>query len=1258
MEFLLECVENHYLGSGNTPVYGGVDFFMWGNKNKEDYTSKVIQIIHRFSLSSESYEPIFNNIILISQKKDEELIDLTRRINLFFSSKEIEIFVDFEVVESLQLTSLVERINSKNDKCLFLIYEVENYYKKLSSHISDHIDSVGSDRVESNYINLINNIDFLSNIDLDLKYLILDSDYMLPVGEEILSPLYSIEKLSMNGFQQQEKKDFIFPLIKMLEEKGIVEVIAYIEKNNDIHDKDFLKLQLLQKLRIEKGDNFAARTIENILEEIHVSDSLSIEAAIIIAEISLNIMKKSYITEFIEYIVENTMSYKHLEKVYDVSVKIENEDLLQKIEIKLNKYFPESEKIKYIALNKYLKNNDFSGALSCLNNDDNIELRRYLDFNCRNNKMIYDNPSNFLMLTFNEVPEFYYRNFLIIKEILLKEKNFNSMYFIIDFSSGKLSKNQLFKSKIELIEEIFLLPQEVVEKSDFYNLAFNIFEDVFDSYIMQDDLLKAYIDIERLLSHERSQSLGSIFLYKLLFKKIRGFNFEIIGKSDFLDLFDQNETIDADRSLDFYKVIFFHFFKDKDALILDGSYTDIPDDIFSGNQNDVDSLIKLIFRISITYIDKEEFAYLLNINMYIVYNIARKSSFKNVDLYFLTNILSKLCVEGKTQFVRDMMLNLFIFAKDNVERRKIACLAYADISLRLKDPICSLSFIVFSLEEKLKVHDFYSLHEVIVRAFRDLKLYSFSLEFIEILECKLSAYDNAFYEQVYNKILFLKISIKINEVMKNKGEGYSEFLDQIIGFYESEKKSNNDCGPIILILLQMYKFCVDNNFELNQVFLNVIDEVKCFSLGSNINNKISKLILEKDFNIIFEIYKDILNASYSENLEKDFVNFRTVIKSTLNSLDFFQPLEYLFMSEMLVDNTYSDVNSNFFGKNIKSYEDMFDFKNNLELILSSSDVYFLVLDQFNKLVVGHCSSNDINFFNELNFDIEKYKDWNKYFPRNYGFYDPQKDGNLFFDAISSINIGIDFELSKNSIIFIDPLIHSITPKVFNNNSIFWGSNQSVSLSPSIRWLSNNIAFDHLLPKNNNLKAWISDNDRNGYLLNSLASNFSEEGGVFERYNIQLERTHGLPTHISNSKLAIVAAHGGVSYTNSSFSTISDEGDLRVNYLDFAERLQNCKVVILFVCNSGRFDPHPEYSTTISLQKELLNKGCSAVIASPWPLKGFMTIKWLPKFMECWVDEKKLLQEAVFEANSYIDSYYNDPSDSLALTIYGNPFIKF
>ncbi len=404
---------------------------------------------------------------------------------------------------------------------------------------------------------------------------------------------------------------------------------------------------------------------------------------------------------------------------------------------------------------------------------------------------------------------------------------------------------------------------------------------------------------------------------------------------------------------------------------------------------------------------------------------------------------------------------------------------------------------------------------------------------------------------------------------------------------------------------------------------------------------------------------EILNTNYSENLEKDFINFRTIVKSNLSSLNVFSSMEYIFILEMLVDNTYSDINSNFFGKNIKSYEDLSTFVSEFNEVLAEVDIFYLTLDQHNNLVVCHCSNeNNINILKYPDFNFKKYQDWNLKYPRDYGYYDAEKDGNLFYESFSAFNIASEIEFNQNSIFFLDPLIHSITPKLFNSNSMFWGNIKSVSLSPSIRWLSNNILFQHSQSENGVLKAWISDDDANGYLLNSMASSFSEQGGVFEKYNIELDRTHGLPKDISNSKLAIIAAHGGVSYTNSNFSTISDEGNLRVHYLDFADRIQNCTVVILFVCNSGRFDTHPEYSTTISLQKELLNKGCSAVIASPWPLKGFMTFKWLPEFMKSWVDEKKQLQEAVFDANTYIQNYYNDPSDSLALTIYGNPFLQY
>ena len=48
----------------------------------------------------------------------------------------------------------------------------------------------------------------------------------------------------------------------------------------------------------------------------------------------------------------------------------------------------------------------------------------------------------------------------------------------------------------------------------------------------------------------------------------------------------------------------------------------------------------------------------------------------------------------------------------------------------------------------------------------------------------------------------------------------------------------------------------------------------------------------------------------------------------------------------------------------------------------------------------------------------------------------------------------------------------------------------------------------------------------------------------------------------------------------------------------SDALSNVGVVILFVCSGGRLDAHPNENTTIGLTKQLLGKGCRAVIAPP------------------------------------------------------------
>jgi CHAT domain-containing protein len=137
-------------------------------------------------------------------------------------------------------------------------------------------------------------------------------------------------------------------------------------------------------------------------------------------------------------------------------------------------------------------------------------------------------------------------------------------------------------------------------------------------------------------------------------------------------------------------------------------------------------------------------------------------------------------------------------------------------------------------------------------------------------------------------------------------------------------------------------------------------------------------------------------------------------------------------------------------------------------------------------------------------------------------------------------------------------------------------------------------------------------------------------------------------------LSVITAHGGVHPEGRYFQVVSDEGVLRVTAADLANALRNIGVVVLFVCSGGRADKHPAANTTLGLAKQIVDRGCSAVIASPWPLDARVPSHWLPTFLRRWTAGATLV-EANFEANKIVDQRFShDPARGLAMTVFGNP----
>ena len=105
----------------------------------------------------------------------------------------------------------------------------------------------------------------------------------------------------------------------------------------------------------------------------------------------------------------------------------------------------------------------------------------------------------------------------------------------------------------------------------------------------------------------------------------------------------------------------------------------------------------------------------------------------------------------------------------------------------------------------------------------------------------------------------------------------------------------------------------------------------------------------------------------------------------------------------------------------------------------------------------------------------------------------------------------------------------------------------------------------------------------------------------------------------------MCAHCGIVPEGRFFQVVADDSDLRVSSATLSGALRNVRVIILFICSAGRFDEHPMASTTVGLAKELLDGGCSAVIASPWPVDSRVPSHWLPAFLEAWANGRAVIR---------------------------------
>lgn len=163
----------------------------------------------------------------------------------------------------------------------------------------------------------------------------------------------------------------------------------------------------------------------------------------------------------------------------------------------------------------------------------------------------------------------------------------------------------------------------------------------------------------------------------------------------------------------------------------------------------------------------------------------------------------------------------------------------------------------------------------------------------------------------------------------------------------------------------------------------------------------------------------------------------------------------------------------------------------------------------------------------------------------------------------------------------------------------------------------------------------------------------------ENKGLELEiSTVIVPENPLTADVLFLCAHGGRAigeFHALSFDAhdVGETGPERAHIIEPEALVESAKIVVLFVCYGGKFQPAPFEHKKLSLARTLLEKGVQSVVASHWPLDVKIPPVWLPHFLHTLRAGRTVIQ-AVTEANRAIYHLNKNPGAWAALHLYGNP----
>ncbi|MBR7782341.1 CHAT domain-containing protein [Undibacterium luofuense] len=644
----------------------------------------------------------------------------------------------------------------------------------------------------------------------------------------------------------------------------------------------------------------------------------------------------------------------------------------------------------------------------------------------------------------------------------------------------------------------------------------------------------------------------------------------------------------------------------------------------------------------------------------------------NEDIRLMRHLASQFAVAGQFQQARNFAEAILLMGRSSAYRRRLAWQAFGDIYHRCHNHVVALvglacaQAVDVAVEKADLWHEAYCIHRIL----RDLGLFELSRALLPTMKTLLS--DLGFDATEDPRYICADLGLQLMETDGSAVKLLDELLEKIAEACRKELGNRTNLFPLALLLGQVFLKAEGAGVSISQDKRALLKNA-LFQIGISMADLIRTVSTAKPSSKdVLAMFNSVERAMYTSDVSRDY----TVLKvAARRLLDLEQqgeliPNESAFATELLADHTVA------LTGNVPEMTLEWPVRYATELNQAGLDVAFLALNSLGELTVIHVSDGQAKLIVqprlEQNFR-SRLRSWLQDYPKTYGCIDSSEGNNIFFTTMEELNVRLP--LSDRLVLVAEPFLQQLTANLVvvqpedGTFGYFAGMKTAIGIVPSLSWLSTvNVAKRSGLTL---YKAWISAaaNSASGESLevtneygvyqeqpereSTLDIALRRLSGCFEEFGFVVDTGRKLPKNMKDAGLVVVTAHGGLDKEGRYLRSIRDDENLFEAPSALATALAGVELVILFVCSGGRIDKNPWDNSTISLPKQLLNNGCRAVIASPWPLNVMVTYNWLAPFLREWEAGATVL-DATKKANDMVAQRLGDvPQYSLAMRVYGD-----